>query len=155
MSMLSLVQVKLRSWWQLKLRTFNPAAAAGPLGSTVCMYTGLEPRTTKPNPTASLFTYNHTHGTVIGISFDKIRHKSSSMFCSSRDERWQWKSPCCPCKGANGLSQVSPIHLWMSHDLTHPLTHLVNDVNRLHYNNAGQVLVVWSSDLVSLMSSWS
>ena len=36
--------------------TFNPAAAAGPFGSIVCTYTGLEPRTTNPNPTASLLT---------------------------------------------------------------------------------------------------
>lgn len=37
--------------------TFNPAAAAGPFGSIVCTYTGLEPRTTNPNPTASLLTW--------------------------------------------------------------------------------------------------
>lgn len=34
-------------------RTFIPAAAAGPLGSTAWMWHGLLPRTTKPQPTAS------------------------------------------------------------------------------------------------------
>ena len=36
-----------------RIRTFIPAAAAGPLGSTAWMWHGLLPRTTKPQPTAS------------------------------------------------------------------------------------------------------
>ena len=36
--------------------TCSPIAAAGPLGSTVCTYTGLDPLITNPYPTGSLTT---------------------------------------------------------------------------------------------------
>lgn len=48
--------VKGRLTQKPKMRTLSPTAAAGPLGSIVCTYTGLEPRMTNPYPTGSLTT---------------------------------------------------------------------------------------------------